>query len=259
MARFPFEEWRVEGIRLTAFPVLGEWHAQDDWFDVAVGSAADEVNHNSKKSTWDMSHQAESGLRSQLHIEPSRIDWRFGPPEVELEQVGQLNDVPALGAFESAFGACSLIVERWLVRSDVPELARIALGVVVRRPVASKAAGYALVPDFIPATPPQNSSDFMFQINIPVQSSTGIEGLVINRLTKWSVSVFRRLQLTFAGGAVPTHASDVPLTFSFRLELDVNTAADFPVGRLPRERLVDIYREFVARTREIATSGLGQR
>ena len=157
-----------------------------------------------------------------------------------------------LGPAMEIVDAFSAIAEKWLTRDDLPAVARIAFGVVLEHPEADRQAGYRRLPDYVPVKVDPESSDFHYQINLPpVPSATGIEGLSLNRLSKWGVA--GRMSFRFTGMAV--QAQPGTEAFALRLERDINTVADF-AGRIPHARLVDIYRELVAAGRAIAANGV---
>lgn len=147
----------------------------------------------------------------------------------------------------------SNIAEQWLRRNDLPDLVRIAFGMVVRHPEVDRRSAYLRLPDYLPIRIDPDASDFNLQINVPA-ASTGIRGLRINRLTKWSIMGLARVSLRMDGTVVATTGGRV-MAHALRLELDINTSPEFQ-GALPRDRFIDIYRELVALGRDIITDGL---
>ncbi len=99
---------------------------------------------------------------------------------------------------------------------------------------------------------PDGSSDLFYQINRPRPSATPIEGLRINRLTKWSVQIAQRLTVTLGPDGVV--ARTIGEEQACRLELDINTAPTFS-GMLPVEHLEQLLREMIDLGREIAQQG----
>ena len=115
-------------------------------------------------------------------------------------------------------------------------------------------SGYLRLPDYVPVQVNPESSDFLYQINLPpVLSTTGIEDLRLNRLSKWSIEAWKSIALRIT--ATTVQAQPVPQASALRLELDINTVPTF-AGPIPQERLVDVYRELVAAGREIAANGV---
>jgi hypothetical protein len=163
--------------------------------------------------------------------------------------------LPDLGRFAAAQQEFSRLVEVWLVRNDVPDVARMAFGAVVKHYEDSRRSGYQRLPDYVPIRVSPDSSDFMYQINLPVDSRTGVEQLQINRLSKWSIAALRRFSATVNVGSGHAHQDVSEPVFAFRIEVDINTSPSFE-RPLPRERLVDIYRELANFGLEIITSGI---
>jgi hypothetical protein len=189
-----------------------------------------------------------------LKLEPDRIDWVLAPKEPDLNELAAEPEFVTLGPAIETLDGFSALAERWLARNDVPAVGRVAFGAILVHPEADRAAGYQRLPDYLPVQVDPASSDFLYQINLPtVPSATGIEGLRLNRLSKWTVTALKFLALRFTGTSL--QAQPVPEKFALRVELDMNTAPGF-IGPIPHERLADVYRELVTASREIATNGV---
>ena len=192
--------------------------------------------------------------RLVLKLELDRIDWVLKPPEHDIDELASAREFLTLGPAMEMVDAFSAIAEKWLAGDDLPAIARIAFGAVLIHPEADSQAGYLRLPDYVPVRVDPESSEFLYQINLPrVPSATGVEGLRLNRLSKWSVAAWKSINLRITGTAV--QAQPVPEEFALRLELDINTAPAF-AGPIPHAQLVDIYRELVAAGRSIATDGV---
>jgi hypothetical protein len=90
---------------------------------------------------------------------------------------------------------------------------------------------------------------FLYQINRPRASQTGIPSLRINRLTKWSVAI-----LVHLSGTDVTRLSEVSQRHACRMEFDINTTPDFG-GPLPQGAFPALLGEFTALVRELAEHG----
>lgn len=93
-------------------------------------------------------------------------------------------------------------------------------------------------------------------MNFPTNASTAVEGLQINRLSKWSVGSYRAFAFRVVAGGEATGAM-APAMFAFRLELDINTApfeANSPP--LPKDKLVEIFQELIAKGTAITVQGV---
>jgi hypothetical protein len=131
---------------------------------------------------------------------------------------------------------------------------RLAFGAVLLQPVDGLAEGYRLLSSYVQLQiDPENTSDLLYQINRRRVSSSGITGLTINRLAKWSVlRLQRNLFMLSPGSPVQSHTQSE--AFACRLELDINTAPEFE-GELPQAELPSLIQELVEMGREIAEQG----
>ena len=249
MPRFPPSEWLVDHFRLTAFPVPGANARPPEWWEAATGALPDETTSNPKKGSSVVSGSFGPG-KLVLRLEPDRVDWLLVPADSVAEALLISPASSDIGTLTETLGTFSEIAERWLERNDVPEVGRLAFGAGLRHPEADRRSGYLRLPDYVPVQVDPESSEFLYQINLPMTSTTGINGLQINRLTKWSV---RALKVLAFGSAGVTLAPDT--AYAFSLELDINTAPTF-AGPLPKARLVALYQELTNLGGQIATEGI---
>jgi hypothetical protein len=151
------------------------------------------------------------------------------------------------------------LMRRWLV--DCPPLQRLAFGAVLYLPVEDKMKGYSQLSAYLGLElDPENSGDFLYQINRRRRSGCGVPNLEINRLSKWT---WLQLGLRASDGEQPWLEIRPSVCL---LELDINTALDFrePLsgksyvpfrGPLPRESYVPLFDELVSFAEEIAVKG----
>jgi len=120
-------------------------------------------------------------------------------------------------------------------------------------PVENRAAGYRNLSRYLPAVrlDPEGSQDFYYQINRP-RRSTVVDGLQINRLSKWSVAQFVPITLMLTPQSVQSGVGAGEE--ACRIEVDVNTA---PHGNaeLPSARLPEVFGELVRLGEEIVSKG----
>lgn len=258
MPRLQLAEWRVEQLRLSAFPVVGSDASPSAWWEDAVGVAPEQTETNSKAGTASVSGAFGVGMLS-LQREPARLDWRLTaadlPPDLELLSLQP--ELPTAGSYEESRDGFVGVCERWLSGKDLPDITRLAFGAVLIHREPDRRAGYVRLPDYVPVTVDPDSSDFLYQINQP-RPSVVLENLPINRLSKWSVGAFKRLGLRLTAGAAPQPVVSPTATFMLRLELDINTAAEHQ-RPLPSAQLVDLFRELVRHGEGIVTEGVGAR
>lgn len=253
--KFPLAEWQAQQARLSVFPMPDATTRSTDWWLEVTGGQPDETKTNPKQGSGLVQGEFDPGMLI-LKLEPDRIDWVLAPQERDLDEQVANPEIPILGPITGTVDAFSAIAEKWLAREDLPAIARIAFGAVLVHSEKDRRAGYLRLPSYIPVLIDPASSDFLYQVNLPpVPSETGIDGLQLNRLSKWSVASIKTFSFRFTGTAVRTQPA--PEAFALRLEVDINTAPAF-AGPIPRARLVELYRELVRIGRNIATDGLIQ-
>ena len=236
--------WQAESLRITCFPSSAtEFNAANWWQDV-IG----EQPENTVVRARDGFRQDEgnvNGRKVVLGVQPNRIDWLMGPSEEESGiTIGSLQD--SLDSFLE-------MMSRWF--KICPPLRRLAFGSVLALPVDSRKSGYEQIANYLSNVKldPIGSSDFLYQINRTRNSQLEIPELVVNRLSKWSVAKRGLARFDFLPEARVSlfPSSD---TFSCRLDLDINTSADYK-NDLPVDKLTDVFLELVDLAKEIALEG----
>ncbi len=86
-------------------------------------------------------------------------------------------------------------------------------------------------------------------MNRPRASNVDINGLQVNRLSKWSVGAYKFIAMRAASPPVES-----PLQQHLRLELDISTSADF-LGLIPRDEVVRVIDDLFDGAREICEHG----
>ena len=123
---------------------------------------------------------------------------------------------------------------------------RLAMGAVLIEPTTNRETGYLRLRDFIKsAVPTGEVTDFMYQVNHPRDTITGIQGLRINCLAKWSVSVFQLIAVS-AG----MHTAAPPHSF-VNLELDISTSGD-RADTIPPNQIIAVLDDLQVAAAEIA-------
>jgi hypothetical protein len=253
MARFGREDWTVAQLRLTAFPVVPLQPKGDASWAKVPGFEPDELNV--KKGEVTATTASPDGKLS-LQIQSSRIDWLVQPADIEIPDLLADPRFPEIGPVDPSLARFGHLVRAWLQHPDLPELNRLAFGLLVHAPVKDRRTGYSILPEYIPVRLDPDSSDFLYQVNKPVQSRTSVPGLAVNRLARWSVAA---MHLGAIVSALPPgtnlqlgHASHASIT-AIRLELDVNTVPRPDV--IPREHLVPVYDELIGVAIQIVDGG----
>ncbi len=244
------DAWQAENLRLTVFLRPNDMIIEQSWWDDLFGDSPDATSALPK-----MKQKREEGRFDEgklvLMVQPERIDWLFTVDKQELN----VEELPTIGPFPRSLERFSELMEKWLGLDTCPPIQRLAFGAILSLPVKDQEQGYRQISVYLPFTlDPENSSDFMYQINRPRGSSSGIAGLRINRLSKWSVATTYWLKSKLSLGlASAAHSSRTQL-HSCRLELDVNTMPDFK-GELTQEQLLPLYQELINLGKEIVENG----
>jgi hypothetical protein len=147
------------------------------------------------------------------------------------------------------------LVLAWL--NDAPALQRIAFGAILRLPVNDRIFGYQKLASYLHHVDldPVGSTEFLYQINRPRKSKSGVENLSINRLSKWSVAFTQQATYTVQDPqAAQFQLTGLQKDIHCRLELDINTVPDIE-GDFAAKDAQQIFNELVDLGREIATNG----
>jgi hypothetical protein len=238
-------DWKVESLRLTCFPSsIPQLSGTNYWQDLLDEQPENRVLRMKEGIQEDQGHLENSKL--VLGIQPNRIDWLVVP--------GEAQDRFWIGQFMDSLNPFLGLMSRWF--TICPPIKRIAFGTVIMYQVRNRESGYSLISKYLPHVEldAEGSSDFLYQINRPRASRTGIQDLLINRLSKWSVSKMGIVQIEIVPSLPQSIFRPTSESFACHLELDINTAQDYQ-NELPRERLNDIFQELVEFGKEIAIEG----
>jgi len=238
--------WQAQVLRLTAFPIPSPTTRQAGWWEEIVGQTPAAITSRPKQGSYHEEGPFSNG-RLICEIASARIDWLFIPGDLEAEDDG----LATIGAFSDTLKTFRQLADQWFGLETCPSAQRLAFGVVLLQSVESKQTGYRQLSMYLPRIEldPENSSDFMYQINRPRESRSGIPNFKINRLMKWSVATLKRFPIQSLRGVGLGRTS-----FACRLELDVNTAQEFE-GQIPREQMSTVFQELTDLAWEIAERG----
>ena len=258
MPRLAFSDWTADQLRCTAFTLMGASLSAAQWWTKLAGADPEQITSNPRLGSSQAVGPFGPGTLV-VSTQADRVDWFLGPAAIEAARIqGQPAaepQGPSIGGAVEAFDVFSELSKRWLVFDEIPNVNRLALGAVLSHQEGDKRTAYLRLPDYLPVQVDPESSDFLFQINLPKQSRSDIEGLVINRLSKWAVTMFKLIALGAAGG---TFSRDLTTTIALRSELDINTAQDYQ-GELPKDRLVQLMDELIEDGRDLITNGVARR
>lgn len=236
--------WQAESLRITCFPGSSIEFNSANWWQEIIGEQPENTVVRAREGIrQDEGHF--NGRKVILGTQPMRIDWLMGPNEEDGEF--------SIGSFQDGLDSFLDLTLRWFKIS--PPLKRLAFGAILALPVDNRKSGYELIANYLPNVKldPIGSSDFLYQINRTRKSQLDISELKINRLSKWSVAKQGLVHFALSPDA---HVSSFPSseTFSCRLELDINTSADY-IGDISSDKLTNVFTELVDLGKEIALKG----
>lgn len=243
--------WFVQSLRLTVFPFAPIEPGQVAWWEEIIGQPPQDIFTKPREGKA----HAEGVWRNavlNLEIEPLRVDWHVQiNPATQEEREG----LPVIGRFEDLIQEFYDLTSGWL--SSLGPVQRIAFGAQLLEPANDKVDGYRKLGGYLPDVKidAERSREFLYRINRQRNSSSGIDGLVINRLSTWAVLIFRQFALEMSpesgGRAIPVGTE--PLS-ACRVELDINSSADFR-GEITGDALPGLFGELIELAKEITEKG----
>jgi hypothetical protein len=236
-------EWLVANARLTVFVMPDAVVPPGLWQAIVGEEPETSVTQRASATRIETGPYAEGKLT--LQVQPIRIDWVH-----EAAGMGDGGQSATLGIFPGAAEPLVQLAHRWVQSDRLPSTQRMALGFVLISPTPDRQTGYEELRQFIDGVPTApDATDFSYQVNRPRSSATHIDGLRVNRLSKWSVGAYHFVTL-----GAGLHPIEGPLQPHLRLELDINTSADFQ-GLIPREAAVSVIDDLLGGAREICEHG----
>jgi hypothetical protein len=204
-------KWTAEQLRVTCFTSDQVGEGQVSWWSAITNSQPESSTARPALGTYTAQGPFMEGQLT-LAISPGRIDWVLSGRQSEEFPVASLD---SLSASREAFVG---MLKIWLEKHK-PTANRLAFGLIANRRVQHRREGYETLASLLPAVKidAERSSDFFYQINRPRHSKT-IDGLLLNRLSKWAVA-----EIAF----LPIGANAQAVTFyACRSEIDINSDKD---------------------------------
>ena len=214
--------WQIESLRATTFHAPGGnvTDSTEAW-NLVTGEQPDQVIARPREKVVQQTGTFE-GKQLALIARQDRTDWIFqgviGSPGEPMQ------GPPTLGLLSDSLKSLKKVAEEWL--GNCPTVSRLAFGATLFIVVEDLPTAYSEMSRFLPniSLGGADSQDFLYQINRP-RTSNSQNGMMINRLAKWSV--IRGETISFGirpgGGAILASASP---DLACRLELDINTASE---------------------------------
>ena len=156
-----------------------------------------------------------------VEARPKRIDWRLGH-----NPQSRPSFLPIIGPYNELHEEFLQFIRKWQ-GPDQP-VHRLAFGAVLLLPCDSLSEAYLALDRLLPSVviDPDNTRDFLYQINRRRRSSA-LEGRgEINRLSTWSVVEVAGIEIDVSSVGISAK-SDALDKKVCRLEIDVNSAPEF--------------------------------
>lgn len=243
-------DWQVQSLRLVLFrdkpieTVISLW-------ETLTGEKPEKVDSQPRANI--IIEEGTFVLGSLRHIsDPLRITWNFSPSQ-EQQQTALLPALPTLGSLFETKSQFIKMMNDWLSSDSVPETNRIALGSVSIIVNNNRSSAYKQLSELLHHVEIDidNSTDFFYQINRPIQS-TFEPDLMLNRLSKWSA--IRSMGFGLLVGDKPEVIQDTRDGVATRLELDINTHQSNK-KIFSKEKLIPLLQELSKLGDQISTEG----
>jgi hypothetical protein len=243
--------WQAQYLRLIAFPVQPAFDYSRGWWRDLTG--ADPQTSTEKRQRQEREDSGPyAGIELSLAVDLLRVQWTAA---LALDLANPPSGVPSIGPFLARRDWFRDLMAPWLNALDRP-IKRLAFAGALVTPVDDRRSAYERLNQYLRWVDiDPGSSDFLYRINRPRPSNSGVTGLTINRLTTWGAMVFTLQRGVLIMGDPAIHHHDRgPELFATLAELDINTSADRQEG-LPRERLGQIFTELTDVALDIASHG----
>jgi hypothetical protein len=236
----PGRGWSTETVRLTLLtssrPVGRIWQR-------LTGEEPDSATDQPRVPSVREQGTFQSGILV-TEVRPDRTDIVLSATPMPTAEV------PSLGLAPEVLDGFARLCVSWTTKFPIENVLRVALGAIYLMPIDSRTSGYQELRRFLPFELDPAAFDFFYQINRR-RTSRAIQGLDVNRLSRWSVAQWQILQGGLPG---PLTLQTAGLPTACRLELDVNTVPEFAAGIAPLQ-IPAIVNELVSLVTEIATRG----
>lgn len=242
-------QWKVESLRCTAFPVQDANFDLSNWWTEIIGEQPEQVTTKAIEGTYNAQGSRLGGIL-QLSVQPFRIQWTLGPNPPDDQ--GESWQIPNVGGIDRITEFLE-VIKSWL--EVAPNLSRLAFGAVLLDIVDDRRAGYDQLDKLLPTVEVDSSamSDFLYQVNRR-RSSGAVEGVRINRLSKWSVAAVSPMTIQIQGDQQMVQKFVGKPISAVRLEVDINNVPN-PEHHFDNESSIKMFDELATMGLEISTSG----
>ena len=243
-----FGDWNVESLRSSIFHPIGPPSAaRTRLWEKVTGDEPESIDSRPKRHiTRVVGNVGENNLT--LAIQDERIDWVFQPKVAPNRPRGP---VFTLGAVEDTLSLVHLAIRCTLETTAVVD--RLAFNPVLIKQVADPKIGLKELSKYLPNLDLSSTdgTDFIYQINRR-RRSTSVPHVRINRLARWSTENIGGVELRVNPSAEP-RLENTKFSFARKLSLDINS--DPRSGVVSRDKIADLFEEFVSIADELAIEG----
>lgn len=239
------EKWHVQQLRFSAFIQGASSELLDNIWQFISTDSPETDESRPREGFRRLATSADDGSMLEVILMPGRFDVLQSPAATaEIRPVVDLGEArPRLELFVKKISAIFPRIDTNI------QFQRIALGLVLIRPVTSREEAYRELQNLLPVTLyPNKSRDFLYQINYPEQFEIDQGSLELNRLSRWSAIRAQHFTLQLAAAPNGAHVStQTGLTTGenfVRCEVDNSTAAD-RTEALPKDSIVKIFDQLV--------------
>lgn len=239
------KNWLVQQLRFSAFVQGVSPQSLDDIWALISTDKPETDESRPREGFRRLATSADDGSILDLILMPGRFDVLQSPAATaEIQPVVDLGEAgPRVDSFIIQISAMLPGLN-----TDI-QIQRIALGLVLLRPVTSREEAYQQLQSLVPVElNPETSRDFLYQINHPEMLTVRQDLLELNRLSKWSAMRMHRFALQFAvassGAPVSTQTGLAAAENFVRCEVDNSTSAE-RVEALPRDSILPILARLV--------------
>jgi hypothetical protein len=236
--------WIANSLRMTAILSPAAQLPKHSLWEELIGQPPENVTSQPRTGVQQEEGSFGGGTLSVI-VQPARVDWVLA---VNNNQATN-SPIPSIGSFVDLLDLFANKMTDWLENS--PPIQRLAFGSVLLLPMDDESSARQQLFAYLPLNPQnfENAQEFLYQINRPRSSISGISNLLINRLSKWSVIRWRTINFS------PNISgySQSPEGLSCCIELDINTSPDYQED-LPKEKLLQIF-QLVDLGKEIVREG----
>lgn len=243
--------WETQLLRLTLFSVNPEldFDPNEAWMSI-VGEYPDEINSQPKIKRF--AAESTYGLgKLILKTQPNRIDLVYAAKNPDSPEI-----LPLIAGYEDAYKVFKNVTDKWFVSIEISQIKRLAYGGIFVKSQENHVAAYEELDELLPdvSIDSKNSSDFLYQINRPRILEIDSLNIKVNRLSKWSVGAAFEREFVLVDGLPKFTSAPAVYNIHNKLELDINTEADFD-GIIPIELQLKVFQELVTLGDQIVEQG----